>query len=290
MPVPTGTPVGAEEVLSAEGPRSADGRTVPDFSGLEQYMLELINLDRQENGLSPVEWDAFAAKAGREHAIEMARYDYLSHWNLAGQGPDIRYALAGGLDVVQENVYSYYQIYENGVPVPIQDWRALVQRAEKDLMNSPGHRKNILNSDHTHVGVGIAYNPATGQFRISQEFVNHYIDFDQPEAAPVEARPGGSLPVAGKVLKGESRPLINLAYEPFPKPMTVDALRNTDVYVSPADILNASLASIDESGQMTAWLAIPADGEPGFYHVRIWLNLGGDQIPAADILVEVPKP
>jgi uncharacterized protein YkwD len=287
---PTGTPVAAKEVLSAGGARSADGRTIPDFAGLEQYMLELINQDRQGNGLSPVEWDALAAKVGREHAIEMSRYDYLSHWNLAGQGPDIRYALAGGLDVVQENVYSYFQVYENGTPVPIQDWRAIIQRAEKELMDSPGHRKNILNPDHSRVGVGIAYNPATGQFRLSQEFINHYIKFDQPEAAPIKAKSGDSIPIAGTVLKGESRPLINLAYEPFPEPMTVEVLRNTDVYISPADILNASLASIDPDGKMAAWLAIPADGEPGYYHVRIWLSLGGDQIPAADILVEVPRP
>jgi hypothetical protein len=31
-------------------------------------------------------------------------------------------------------------------------------------MNSEGHRKNILKSNNTHMGIGIAYNPKSGGY------------------------------------------------------------------------------------------------------------------------------
>ena len=65
-------------------------------SALGAQMLALVNQSRAEEGLSPVEWDAFAASVATAHAQDMAINQYFSHWDLQGYGPDIRYALAGG--------------------------------------------------------------------------------------------------------------------------------------------------------------------------------------------------
>jgi uncharacterized protein YkwD len=129
---------------------------------LQKAMLEFINRDRRANGLSPVEWDAAAASAGQQHAQEMADLGYVSHWNIDGYGPDYRYTQAEGLDVVFENVYRLVTRRSDGAAGTISDWRRAVEEAQAALMESEGHRANILAPEHTHVGIGIAYNVAAG--------------------------------------------------------------------------------------------------------------------------------
>jgi uncharacterized protein YkwD len=46
-----------------------------------------------------------------------------------------------------------------------------VQNAENALMNSPGHRKNILNTDFTHIGIGIRNGGPYGNM-FTQEFIS----------------------------------------------------------------------------------------------------------------------
>ena len=36
-------------------------------------------------------------------------------------------------------------------------------------MDSPGHRENLLNPAYTHIGVGVAHNPAYGYY-LTQNF------------------------------------------------------------------------------------------------------------------------
>ncbi|MBI3913164.1 MAG: CAP domain-containing protein, partial [Chloroflexi bacterium] len=180
----------------------------PDIAKLRGVMLEAINRDRAENGgLAPVQLDDLAGTAGQMHAEELTTAGYLSHWNQQGLVPDLRYALWGGKDLDMENVYSYFQRYSTGAPVPVDDFARYVREAEVSLMNSPGHRANILRPEHTHVGIGIAYNPKDGEFRVAQEFLNHYVDLDVLRET---ALPGETLVVAGRVLPGVSNPLINL--------------------------------------------------------------------------------
>ena len=42
--------------------------------------------------------------------------------------------------------------------------------AERGLMNSPGHRANILNHAATHVGVGVVYDPGSHEILVTQLF------------------------------------------------------------------------------------------------------------------------
>ncbi|MDF2479453.1 MAG: SCP-like extracellular, partial [Sphingobacterium sp.] len=45
-----------------------------------------------------------------------------------------------------------------------------VQAAETSFMNSSGHRANILNSNYTTVGIGVAYDSA-GNVYVVQDFI-----------------------------------------------------------------------------------------------------------------------
>ncbi len=258
----------------------------PDLDTLAAYMLELINVDRVANGLEPVQWDAHAAEVGRLHAQEMANAGYMSHWNLAGLGPDIRYGLSGGQTVVMENVYSYYSRYDDGSPVWEVNWSARVQEAQEGLMNSPGHRANILTPEHTHVGVGMAYDPLSGEFRIAQEFTNHYLVIHTDVANQVfTVHPGELLNIKFEILSGVSQPLINLAFEPLSIPMSTSELNDTSTYTSPAELVDQIPVTLDWSGNYKIRTLLPGNAQSGYYHLRIWVVLNGENIPASDLVM-----
>ena len=278
-PTETSTTIITPGLALAATPLPLDNH-LPDW---EQFMYDLVNQDREGNELSQLAWDATAATAGRAHAQDMAENGYMSHWNLAGQGPDHRYSQAGGPHVAQENVYMYWFGYDDGRPAPILDWEQLVREAEAALMDSPGHRANILNPDHTHVGIGMAYNPTTGNVCIAQEFVNYYVN---TEALPSSARLGETLSVRGQLLPGATDPLVNLAYEPFPETMSSDELATTSTYVSPAEICSVPPVSVAQD-TFHAEVMLDCEGRAGLYHVRIWVKVAGREVPATDVVIEV---
>jgi len=260
----------------------------PDLGALEAYMLELINVDRAAHGLQPVFWDSLAVEVGRLHAGEMAAAGYMSHWNLAGLGPDIRYSQSGGRDALMENVFSSFQRYDDGSPVWEVDWAARVREAQEALMNSPGHRANILTPGHTHVGVGIAYDAATGEFRVAQEFINRYLSADTGfESQMMEAHPGESFAFEIALLPGAAQPLINLVYEPLPNAMTISALNETSTYESPAVFVDEIKYSVDWGGDLAVPVTIPRNPQSGYYHVRVRVQVDGESVPASDIVVKL---
>jgi uncharacterized protein YkwD len=261
-----------------------DGQT---FTQLEQSMLNLINEDRQKHGVQPVDWDHMAADVGRLHAIEMADLNYISHWNILGQGPDIRYGLAGGTGVVTENIYALSSRWESGGAANITDWAGTIQEAESYLMESPGHRANILDPNHTHVGVGIAYNPATGELRLAQEFLNQHIAIRQPSIAPISAQPGDVISAEGVLLIPAPESVLNLAYEPWPEPMSLERLRETSTYTSPAEVIQATPPIDTRSDLLEGQVQIPANAQPGIYHLRLWVGVAGDYRSAGNVLILV---
>lgn len=256
----------------------------PNLESLRQTMLDAINRDRATAGLKPVQLDLLASQVGQAHSEEMAENNYMSHWNLKGLGPDLRYALADGNDNDMENVYMTWNRYSSGTPVPVSDWNLEVQEAESGWMSSPGHRANILTPEHTHVGIGIAYNPVTGDIRMAQEFINHYVELDP---LPQTAALGDTVAVSGKLLAGVSAPLINLAYEPAPHAMSIAQLAATSSYASPAKNISAINILPDAQGRFKVNVPIEGNYLPGVYHIRIWVNWNGTSILATEPMVWV---
>ena len=278
-PRPTNTLVPTLTVAPTRTPKPS-----PDLETFARYMMDLINRDRQAAGFPPVQWDETAARAAQVHAEEMARYVYLSHWNLDGYGPEHRYNYAGGRDAVRENVYAYYQRSSTGAGIPIQDWQKAVEEAEEALMQSAGHRDNILQPSHTHVGIGIGYNPALGEVRIAQEFVDRYVVLDP---VPEAVRAGDAVEIAGRMLPGVSSPLFNLAYEPLPTPMSVAELNKTSTYTSRAEVLEALKPQV-EGSRFRATIRFAESGRPGLYHIRVWVERSGQMIFAANVIIPLP--
>jgi uncharacterized protein YkwD len=107
----------------------------------DQQLFKLLNLERQHHGLPLLQWDPRLAEAAKIHTEKMARAGDISH-RFAGE-PDLsqRAGAAGALfKSVAENVAL--------ASTPLEIHLA--------LMNSPGHRANILNPQYNSVGVGVA--------------------------------------------------------------------------------------------------------------------------------------
>jgi uncharacterized protein YkwD len=165
-----------------------------------QYMLTLINRDRQAHGLPTVELDLVASKGAERHARDMAAHGFTAHWGSDGSVPEQRYTEAGGSDMVQENVACLF----DGVPreldaSPRYD-PALLEQLQKMFMDevppNDGHRKNILKKSHHRVGIGLAQPATVNQPCLAQEFVDDFGDYGE---LPAEAKRNVTLHVDGEI-------------------------------------------------------------------------------------------
>ena len=151
-----------------------DVTTQPEINinELESEIHVLINNERQNYGLSPLQYDSKLADIARDHSQDMAARNYFDHNNPEGQGPTER-AIAAGYTVykdlgggwysegIAENIFQnwlYDSItYINGIPS--YDWSTQSEIASSTVsgwMNSPGHRSNILESSYEKEGIGVA--------------------------------------------------------------------------------------------------------------------------------------
>lgn len=121
----------------------------------EKNAVELMNADRRANGLSDLKVSAAVTAVARSHAQDMVGRNFFSHTNPDGKTPSDRLEAAG---------ISYSAAGENIAK------NTSVQAAETSFMNSSGHRANILNSNYTTVGIGVAYDSA-GNVYVVQDFI-----------------------------------------------------------------------------------------------------------------------
>lgn len=123
---------------------------------LEVEMLEMINEERAKEGLKPLKADHELAIVARKHSQDMFARGYFAHINPDGEDP---------FDRMKKAKVRFLSAGEN---------LALAQTlktAHVNLMNSPGHRANILNPSFGRVGIGIMEGGDYG-LMISQEFRN----------------------------------------------------------------------------------------------------------------------
>jgi uncharacterized protein YkwD/uncharacterized membrane protein required for colicin V production len=123
---------------------------------LEAQMLEMVNRERTAAGLKALAPDPALTEVARAHSADMFERGYFAHVTPEGLTPFDRMAAAH---------ITFRIAGENLALAPT------VKLAHTGLMNSPGHRANILRPDFGRVGIGIM----DGGFRgimVSQEFRN----------------------------------------------------------------------------------------------------------------------
>jgi len=117
----------------------------------ERQLLDLVNIVRYRYKLPALAWHEGAANVARQHSQDMLTNDFFDHVSAtSGLDPfarlkqaNIRYTMAG------ENIAA-------GFPDAIE--------AHESWMNSPGHRKNVLEKGFSQLGVGVVTDYFTQTF------------------------------------------------------------------------------------------------------------------------------
>ena len=120
-------------------------------STYEQYLLELINAERAKVGAQPLAFDGDLNEASEGHSQWMIGTDTFSHTGSGGSSAGQRMSAAGyaftGSWAWGENIA--YATTRS--PAGLQDEVLLLHT---NLMNSSGHRANILNDNYREAGLG----------------------------------------------------------------------------------------------------------------------------------------
>jgi uncharacterized protein YkwD len=128
-------------------------RARPD---LEKRMLDLVNQERTAAGLRPLEADPELTEVARRHSADMFARGYFAHETPEGRTP---------FDRMHDANVNFLTAGENLALAPT------LPLAHTGLMNSPGHRANILRGQFGRVGIGIMDGGMRG-LMVSQEFRN----------------------------------------------------------------------------------------------------------------------
>jgi len=154
----------------------------------------------------------------------MLNNGYFSHWGLDGMKPYMRYTLAGGLNYEAENAFMTATKWYGSTDTPYKrDPLEMLDEAEASLMESPGHRANILNKWHTMVNIGLAH--SNDSLFLVQQFEGDYISFT---AVPILK--SGALSVSGNTLQGFTVKQIQLWHDQMPHELTRGQLGATHSY------------------------------------------------------------
>ena len=103
-------------------------------------MLKLVNAERTSRGLAALQIHDGLVKLARLKSQDMLTHNYFAHQSPTYGSP---------FDMMRQGGVSFRYAGENLAGSPT------VERAHTNLMNSPGHRANILNPNFTHIGIGV---------------------------------------------------------------------------------------------------------------------------------------
>ncbi|MDP4108419.1 MAG: CAP domain-containing protein [Bacillota bacterium] len=140
-------------------PTNGGTTTAPQagVSALEQQMVNLVNGERAKAGVAALKVNVKLTEVARTKAQDMIDHSYFSHTSPTYGSP---------FDMMKTFGISYRTAGENIA------MNQSVGAAHTALMNSPGHRANILNSAYTEIGIGIAKD-SNGNIYISQMFIGN---------------------------------------------------------------------------------------------------------------------
>lgn len=116
------------------------------LSDLEAKVIELTNNERKKNGLAALQIDTNLSNVARKKSIDMQQNNYFSHTSPTYGSP---------FDMMRDFGVTYKTAGEN-----IAKGQQTAEQVVNAWMNSEGHRKNILNGQFTHIGVGFGENGA----------------------------------------------------------------------------------------------------------------------------------
>ena len=130
-----------------------DGKEDPQA---EQEMFKAVNTERAKAGVQLLSFDDQLRDVARNHSQDMFKRGYFSHYTPEGLSP---------FDRMEKFGIEFNFAGENLALAPS------TELAMQGLMNSPGHRKNILSPNFGKIGIGVIDGGIYGKM-YSQEFTN----------------------------------------------------------------------------------------------------------------------
>ncbi len=122
-------------------PTTPDANTNANtLTNQEQQMVNLVNKARAQNNVRSLKVDMELTNVARIKSQDMIDNNYFSHYSPTYGSP---------FDMMNDFGIEYVRAGENIAG------NQSVENAHNALMNSPGHRKNILDPNFTHIGIGI---------------------------------------------------------------------------------------------------------------------------------------
>jgi uncharacterized protein YkwD len=130
----------------------------------EQQLFDLVNREREKAGLNKLEWSEQLSQAALSHSRLLAENRDLSH-QFAGEAPLQQRVGATGL--------RFNSVAENVAAAPA------VAVAHKGLMESPGHRANILHQDYNAIGIAIVERDR--ELFVTQDFAHTLVSYSEKQ-------------------------------------------------------------------------------------------------------------
>ncbi|MBP3648484.1 MAG: serine protease [Clostridia bacterium] len=158
QPVPTATPrpeTSQKPVVTTPAPSTDDDYTTGYVTTQEEIAFLLLNQDRAANGMAPLQLDPALCSIARLKSQDMRDNRYFAHTSPTyGSASQMLKTLGYSFSAVGENIAHH----------------ATVEKSQAAFMSSAGHRKNILSTSWTKVGIGVVVD-AQGFVYVTQLFV-----------------------------------------------------------------------------------------------------------------------
>lgn len=132
------------EVKQVETKQQTTAATTSSNVSYEERVAQLVNVEREKNGLQPLTFDSSISNVARAKSKDMADNNYFAH-----QSPT--YGSAG--DMLRNFGINWSAWGEN-----IASGQDTPEEVVNAWMNSEGHRANILSSNFGKIGVGYVTN------------------------------------------------------------------------------------------------------------------------------------
>lgn len=143
-------------------------RNVPAYGTYEQRaeaaMFDILNQVRQQNNLGPFQRDSGLDTVARKHSREMSELNYFDHDSPVPQNRSLTQRYDN--DRIQYSFAAENIFMMTTGSSPEEQAREMVD----GYMNSPGHRRNILNPSARRIGIG-NYNDASTSYN-TQNFAD----------------------------------------------------------------------------------------------------------------------
>lgn len=139
-PTPAAPTPAPKTATPAPAPKTAAPAPTSDNSSYVQQVIDLTNAQRSKNGLPALKADTQLSGVAQRKSVDMQQNNYFSHTSPTYGSP---------FDMMRDFGVTYKSAGEN-----IAQGQRTPQEVVNAWMNSEGHRKNILSSSFTHIGVG----------------------------------------------------------------------------------------------------------------------------------------